>query len=64
MYQETHDPAQILCSDQLETISKMASYYDNRKLIQITDKVLDIHKKLKANANAALAIDCLLMELK
>ena len=64
VYQETHDPAQILCSDQLETISKMASYYDNRKLIQITDKVLDIHKKLKANANAALAIDCLLMELK
>ncbi len=64
VYQETYDPAQILCSDQLGTISKMASYYDNRKLIQITDKVLDIHKKLKANANAALAIDCLLMELK
>ena len=64
VYQETRDPAQILCADQLETIASMASYYENRKLIQITDKVLDIHKKLKANANAALAIDCLLMELK
>ena len=64
VYQETHDPAQILCADQLETIELVASYYENRKLIQITDKVLDIHKKLKANANAALAIDCLLMELK
>ena len=64
VYQETRDPAQILCADQLEIIASMASYYENRKLIQITDKVLDIHKKLKANANAALAIDCLLMELK
>ena len=64
VYQETRDPAQILCADQLETIASMASYYENRKLIQITDKVLDIHKKLKANANAALAFDCLLMELK
>lgn len=64
VYRETRDPAQILCADQMETIASMASYYDDRKLIQITDKVLDIHKKLKANANAALAIDCLLMELK
>lgn len=64
IYQETNDPAQILCTDQYETIRRMASYYENRKLIQITDKVLDIHKKLKANANPALAIDCLLMELK
>ncbi len=64
VYRETRDPAQVLCADQMETIASMASYYDDRKLIQITDKVLDIHKKLKANANAALAIDCLLMELK
>ena len=64
VYRETRDPAQILCADQMETIASMASYYDDRKLIRITDTVLDIHKKLKANANAALAIDCLLMELK
>jgi DNA polymerase-3 subunit delta' len=64
VYRETRDPAQILCADQMETIASMASYYDDRKLIRITDMVLDIHKKLKANANAALAIDCLLMELK
>ena len=64
VYRETRDPAQILCADQMETIASMASYYDDRKLIRITDTVLDIHKKLKVNANAALAIDCLLMELK
>lgn len=64
VYQETRNPAQIICTDQLAAIQKLASYYDNRKLIRITDQVLDIHKKLKANANPALAIDCLLMELK
>ena len=64
VYQETQDPAQLMCTDQLETIQKMASYYSSRKLIQLTDLVLDIHKKLKSNANPALAVDCLLMNLK
>lgn len=64
VYQETQDPAQLLCTDQQETIRRLASCYTHRKLIQITDTVLDIHKKLGANANRDLALDCLLMQLK
>lgn len=63
VYQETEDPAKVLCTDQLAAIQQLASFYSNRKLIQITDRILDIHKKLKANANPALAIDCLLIDL-
>lgn len=64
VYQETGDPGRLLCSDQARTVSGLAAYYSNRKLIRLIEMTLDIHKKLKANANPALAVDCLLMNLK
>lgn len=64
VYQETGDLQRLLCTDQIKTIGGLAAYYSNEKLIQIVETILDIDKKLKANANPALAIDCLLMILK
>ncbi|MCI8633333.1 MAG: DNA polymerase III subunit delta' [Lachnospiraceae bacterium] len=64
VYQETGEPGRLLCSDQTRTICGLAAYYSSEKLIQIVETILDIDKKLKANANPALAIDCLLMILK
>lgn len=64
VYQETGEPERLLCTDQTAAIGGLAAYYSSEKVIRIAEAILDIDKKMKANANPALAIDCLLMILK
>lgn len=64
VYQETEDSQRLLCVDQLAAVQQAAAHYSKEKLIQLIDRIVDIHRKIKANGNAALAIDCLLKDLK
>lgn len=64
VYKETKDPSLLLLKDRQEDIASLADHYTSESILRICDTVRDTYKKLQANVNAALAIDCLLITMK
>lgn len=64
VYRETKDSSMLLLKDRLDDIARLSEYYSSEKILRICDRISDTYKKLQANVNAQLAIDCLMIELQ
>ena len=47
----------------MSAMKAYAETYSSEKILRICETIPDIYTKLQHNVNAALAIDCLLMEM-
>ena len=63
VYRETEDPSLLLIRDRMSAMKAYAETYSSEKILRICETIPDIYTKLQHNVNAALAIDCLLMEM-